>query len=186
MKNKLELWYPAKPFWVNQVWGLYNPAYERFGFNRHNGIDLREGSDRILYCPVKARVNGTGYLPAGAGNYVQLITTDKWLVDGVECYVEIQLMHNEEVYAKVGDTCEVGTILAKTDNTGFSTGPHIHFGAYRLNDDFSRMDTNNANGSFDPLPYFCKFYAKDHGTVMTLFLRTVSALKEALELKKKV
>lgn len=168
MQPKLELWYFAdvRPWLLNQAWGIYNPAYARFGFDHHNGIDIPIASDQRVFCPVRAHVTNIDYFPDGGGNQIELVTTEKWNVGGVDCYVLIVFMHNKEILAKLGDVCEVGTEITIPNNTGFSTGPHTHFGCYRLNDDMSWMDdnktTDGASGSFDPMPYFNGKYASDY------------------------
>ena len=176
---KLELRYPINnfPFVLNQAWGILNASYNQFGFTRHNGIDMPIPFDKAVWCPVRVRVHAIGYNPTGSGNYVQCITMNKWEVGGVSCYVLFVFMHNQEVLVKVGDILDVGDQLSIPDNTGFSTGPHIHAGFYRLNDDFTFMDKNDANGSFDPMPYFTGDYARING----LLQKVVQFMKKLLE-----
>jgi len=54
------------------------------------------------------------------------------------------LDNNDKVYVKVGDTVKKGDILAYMDNTGFSTGKHIHWEhrvAGRATDPWKRLTT---------------------------------------------
>lgn len=187
MAKNLELWYPANnhPWTLNQAWGVYNPAYEQFGFNRHNGIDIPIAPDKAIYCPVRATVNRIEFFPEGGGHQVKLVTTDKWNVGGVDCYVLIIFMHNESILVNVGDVCEVGKQLTIPDNTGFSTGPHTHFGCYRLNDDYTFMDKNDANGSFDPSPCFNGYYATNATFTISTLASIIKLLTKVVQLLQK-
>lgn len=184
MQPKLELWYFAdvRPWILDQAWGIYNPLYQKFGFDHHNGIDVPIASDALIFAPVKCKVNRIDYFPDGGGNQVELITTEKWNVGGVDCYILLVFMHNKQIIASVGDILEVGQQIAIPDNTGFSTGPHTHFGIYRLNDDMTWMDnnatTNGASGSSDPMPYFNGKYASDY-TLAEQALKTAAAVNSS-------
>lgn len=156
MATKLKLLYPATPFITTQSWGIYNPAYLQFGFSKHNGVDFRLGKDKKLYAPVRMRLVDKGYVEKGAGYYIRFKTTEKWLVEGQECYVSLMFMHLDHLPDyQIGTIKEAGEFIGVPDNTGFSTGPHTHLSTYRLGDNDERLDTDKeTNYTFDPSTYF--------------------------------
>lgn|SRR3990167_1711386 len=178
---KLSLYYPTKPFVITQGWGIYNPAYLQFGFSKHNGVDFIPYVGAItfpLYAPVKIQVTEVGTQP-GAGNFVRFVTTDKWEVEGINCYVGGMFMHMKRQAVEEGQICEAGDLLGEADNTGFSTGPHTHFSPYRLGDDkFTRLDTDKeTNYTFNPQPYWNGKFAVD---IQINLLKTLIALLQKL------
>lgn len=186
--DKLELWYLAKPYVLKQAWGIYNPAYLKFGFDHHNGVDFALESDRRIHSPCPIRIVDIGYND-GAGNYIRFITTKQYMVLGDICYVGGMIMHMESQAVKVGDILKVGDFLGIGDNTGFSTGPHTHLSTYRLIADISngnvpltnRLDKDpSTDYTFDPALLFNGFYAVDSGTVLSLLQGIILLLKKAI------
>lgn len=178
---RLELWYSAKPYIVTQNWGNFNPSYKANGINMdyHNGTDYLIGKDGKLCWPQRYRVIASGYDPKGAGYYVMGQSIDKWEIEGTECYDQVIFMHlAEPVKWKLGDIAEIGDIVGKPDNTGFSTGPHTHEGGYRVNEAGSRLDKNDANDSYDRSRYHNGFYAEDE--------RQVTLIRKMLEILYKI
>ncbi len=160
MRLELHLW--CKPLVITQGWGIKNPSYEQFGFTRHNGLDCKEGVDRHVYCPVKAQVLEVGNNP-GAGNYVRLKTTEKYEVEGSECYVWFMVMHLEKATCKTGDILDIGGEIGITDSTGFSTGPHVHISFRRVTQYNTQLDTDpSTDFTFNPQPYMTTVYAVDY------------------------
>ena len=175
---KFELWYPTKPFNITQSWGIYNPAYLQFGFSKHNGLDIEMPPDKKLRCPIKLKILAQEYFPKGGGYQVKGITTEKWeFPDGKICFVMLAFLHNESFLHNIGDVLEVGDEVALPDSTGFSTGPHIHFGCYRLNEDMTFMDSNEAQNSFNPIPYFNKYFAQDAQLVISILSSIIETYK---------
>lgn len=186
---KCELWYPAKPFRLTQGWGIYNPAYEQFGFSRHNGIDFALGADKTLYSPCAGKVVRTGNQPTGGGIFLGIMTDQMQFPDG-SYRVLIDLLHCDRLLVEEGDMVQIGTPLAIADSTGFSTGPHTHMQPRRVlywNGEigdrlaWTPADKNDANNSFDPLPYFNGFYAKDHGIVLSTYSKLSGALRAYIQ-----
>lgn len=183
--KKLELWFPYKPLRITQAWGLYNPAYSQFGFNFHNGIDYTVTSK--LCAPVRMKITHQENFPKGGGLQVEAVTTENWVVPHIgneEVPILFVFCHNKEFIHKEGDILEVGDEIAIPDNTGFSTGPHSHIGAYRLTQDeqgYHKMDTNYAHGSFDFAPYYNNYYAEDYQKVMGILYRMRKMLSDFLK-----
>lgn len=166
--TRFEWFLPTKPFKINQVWGIFNPAYQQFGFSRHNGIDDGIATGTPLLCPqdgtvvtVATKENGK-WQPNGGGNYVSIVTNDLWMFDdGDAAYVLIDFLHCKSISVVEGQQVIVGDELAIANNTGFSTGPHTHIQFRRVDNPktLGVIDKNDANNSIDPMPYCNNVYA---------------------------
>lgn len=180
---RLELWYPAKPYIIEQAFGIFNPAYLKFGYDHHNGIDFRVDTDGIVRAVCDGVVTEVKEYPTGAGKAVRYRTTTPVEAEGVTEFVEFIYMHGAKQLVTVGQKISAGDPIIVADNTGFSTGPHTHISAYFI-------DINSPTGSnklpigekncdycFDHSKYFNKFYADDVGTVIGLYQQLVSLLK---------
>jgi len=127
---KLSLYYPVTPLKVNQAFGIFNPAYEQFGFNKHNGIDYATTPEQLSYAMCDSKVVEVKSYPNGAGNAVRIRTLEKMNVGDEFEFVEFMYMHAEKVLVKEGQIVKRGQELTITDSTGFSTGNHLHISAY--------------------------------------------------------
>lgn len=114
-------------------------SYAQFGMKGHNGIDYNLPTGT----PVVAVTNGTIYSSfegGGYGNYIFL--TD----DSGNQFV---YGHLQKFAVSSGRVSE-GQVIAYSNNTGNSSGPHLHFGY--------RPKGYNANNGFlgyeDPAPLF--------------------------------
>ncbi len=182
----LKIYYPFKPFNITQHWGNPNPAYAtQFNdptFKLHNGVDAvtafpnpdgsyKRGSKWEVYAPVENfRVLQVDYAPQGGGNEIWLISKGKYQMFEKECYALIVLCHADKILVKAGDEPKLGELLMISDNTGFSTGEHTHMGLYRVDYNgtwFTKLDTNEATGSFSPELFFTQTYAIDQATSST-------------------
>lgn len=101
----------------------------------HDGIDLA-----AYYQPISPTKRSTVKLVAYdqyGGLYIWLkhldAPTGEWS------------LHHSKSLVYVGQTVEVGQSYAVTGNTGYSTGPHVHFSYLQ--------DGNNFRSNIDPLPF---------------------------------
>jgi murein DD-endopeptidase MepM/ murein hydrolase activator NlpD len=172
---------PILPYIVNQPWGVYDPAtYSQFGFTRHNGIDLKLAPDKRGNSPFNGTVVRVGtpvnglWQPNGGGIFVGIVsepmdfpaftnTTPDGLVVNFAAgnyRILIDLLHCESIVVKEGDSVVAGQQVVICDNTGKSTGPHCHTQWRRINwsggTNYTTVDTNDANNSFDPTQFFPK------------------------------
>lgn len=180
MAPDLKLWYPYKRYFVTQGWGNPNSAYEQFGFKLHNGIDAIATTNSNdpdhttwpLYCPAENMVvQSIQNYPNGGGNMLFLMSKDKVRMFEQECYVWMVFMHCKKILVPIGYQPALGELVAIADNTGFSTGPHTHFGIYRVGYDgvnITYIDKNDAENSFDPSLFWTGGYAIDQATLGTL------------------
>lgn len=163
--NKLVLYKEAQPFVVNQKWGVPGSLYAQFGFSRHNGLDIAHGYNSRLRAPFPFQVYRTLWQPEGGGLVLSIVSTNKYdFDDGISCHVLIDYLHLAR-YIKTQGQGGTGELIAIAGNTGFSTGPHTHIQPRRVRKSGSNwvdIDRNDANNSFDPLPYYTAGFAVDY------------------------
>ncbi len=140
------------PVVLTQRFGENPKIYAQFGMKGHNGIDYRT---RFIDSPlghryvtaaatgkvIEARDEGS----KGYGKYIRLEHPDgSQTVYG----------HLWKFYVSIGQQIAVGQRIALSDNTGFSTGPHLHFG-YRPQG-WQKNLNNGYSGYVDPLPFLAQ------------------------------
>lgn len=145
---------PLKRMVLTQPFGgNYGPTpdfYTKLGLRGHDGIDLSAPDGTECYAVCDATVKLQGENP-GYGNNVRLRTKEFGL--------EIIYGHLKEFRVTDGQEVKAGDLLALTDNTGMSSGPHLHFetrpvvwhidgsGPYKL------YPGNGYGGAVDPRPF---------------------------------
>ena len=87
----------------------------------HNGLDIAvtEGTDVVA---VKSGTVTEVRTSATYGEVLQYETTDGYMV---------MYAHLSEVLVKEGDKIRQGEVVAKSGNTGLSTGPHLHYSLWK-------------------------------------------------------
>ena len=83
----------------------------------HNGIDLAANYENV-YSVLDGIVTETGWDNKGGGNYIKIKHFNRF---------ETAYLHLSEMYYRVGEFVKAGFIIAKSGNSGNSTGPHLHF-----------------------------------------------------------
>jgi murein DD-endopeptidase MepM/ murein hydrolase activator NlpD len=185
--SKLELFYPAKPYNVTQVFGIYNPAYLQFGYDHHNGIDFAVDTDGIVRAMCDGVVVEVKDYPTGAGKAVRYRTIEKVEAEGTTGYVEFMYMHAEKQLVTVGQILKAGDPVIIADNTGFSTGPHTHISAYFVDPSAPignhklAIGDKNSDYCFDFSKYYNGYYADDAQKVFTMLYAVLHLLQEFLK-----
>jgi murein DD-endopeptidase MepM/ murein hydrolase activator NlpD len=148
----------TQPFGTNQYGVDYTALKDTSGqplkLQGHNGWDLssQTGTEVYAVCDGALEVlnGGTGY-----GNEARIYAWEKDEV-GATGY-EIVYGHLQSFYRGSG-LVRAGEIIAHSDNTGFSTGPHLHLGIRRrVKTKAGTMALNYDNGYLgylDPTPFF--------------------------------
>ncbi|MGB4447546.1 MAG: M23 family metallopeptidase [Cloacibacterium sp.] len=89
-----------------------------FGTSKfHSGIDLAANYENV-YSVLDGIVTETGWDPRGGGHYIKVKHFNRF---------ETAYLHLSEIYYRVGEFVKAGFIIAKSGNSGNSTGPHLHF-----------------------------------------------------------
>lgn len=90
-----------------------------FGYRKvHNGIDVPVSFEPV-YSVLDGIVTESGWDSKGGGNYIKIKHFNRF---------ETSYLHLSQIYYKVGEYVKAGFIIAKSGNSGNSTGPHLHFG----------------------------------------------------------
>lgn len=183
---KFELAYPVEPFSVNQEFAEDKKTYSQFGLNGHNGLDLRSSHGQ----PVRASHNGTAYYEVddSQGHGVVIVSDDAYMYNGKLVHYKTIYWHlcdpKKEPYfaspvwlsvgkksnSSKGVPVKKGDIIGYADNTGFSSGDHLHFGLKPIVPgkgatsgdapdvgigNWVNVEQNNGfKGAIDPTPFF--------------------------------
>lgn len=161
------------------------PQYQAMGLTAHNGIDwvAQDGED--------IRFNGIG-----RGKVIELSTDPKaglgvvvfFESDGK--YYKTLYWHLKTISVSVGQIVESGDLLGTADNTGWSTGTHLHFGLKESDIDGVTINSGNGyGGCINPEPYFENYYILDlkkqlQGQLVILAQKVVELIKKLLSWKK--
>ena len=163
---KFDLYYPTKPYRVNQHFGENaNTFYASLGMLGHNGIDIWAPLGYI----VRASHDGTVTYAGGEqkeGIGVTITTDKEYDYKGGQVYFKTIYWHLLSVSVKYGQKVKAGDVIGYADNTGMSTGSHLHFGLKPCakQGDFiieNLEQTNGYFGAIDPAPYWNRIYAED-------------------------
>lgn len=107
IKNKIAI---TSPFGSR-----YHPIFGTTKF--HNGIDLKANYENV-YSVMDGIVSDVGWDSKGGGNFIKIKHFNRF---------ETSYLHLSDIYYQVGEHVNAGFIIAKSGNTGNSTGPHLHF-----------------------------------------------------------
>lgn len=89
-----------------------------FGIEKmHNGVDLKASYEKV-YSVMDGIVTASGWDSKGGGNYIKIKHSNSFVTS---------YLHLSEIYYRVGEYIKAGFIIAKSGNSGNSTGPHLHF-----------------------------------------------------------
>lgn len=124
---------------LTQKFGENPDAYIKFGMLGHNGLDYALPTGTKVLAPHFGKVIEVVWDPSGYGLYIKIENDKEGSV----------LAHLKENYISVGAEVTEGQLIASSNNTGNSTGPHLHWGYYR----FPRDRNNGYAGFIDQLPF---------------------------------
>lgn len=116
--------WPLDAVTVTQKFG--NTAFAKSGAyngSGHNGIDFRASIGTPVRAALSGTVIGTGNTDAYKGCY----SYGKWVLVRHPNGLSTLYAHLSQVSVGNGDSVNTGSIIGLSGNTGYSTGPHLHF-----------------------------------------------------------
>lgn len=141
------------PMRITQLFGKNPQIYKQFGLAGHNGLDIGTPTGTKLY----AMLPGTYHLLSD-------LRSGKWYGYGAAWRMVTAAtkagLRQEWTFAHLQNrkkefdnkVVKEGTLIAECDNTGFSTGPHLHIGLRILKNGQIQNYNNGYKGAIDPLP----------------------------------
>jgi len=120
--------WPLDNPYITQYFGytkfaLQSGAYKN---NMHNGMDLGASVGTKIYAPLTGTVRATGNTDLVAGCY----SWGKWALIDHPNGLSSMFAHMSQIAVTPGQSVKTGDIVGYVGNTGYSTGPHLHFTVY--------------------------------------------------------
>lgn len=163
---KLQLQNPLSPHKVTQGWNENPEFYKQYGVAGHNGLDMQAFNGENIYAAHDGEVVFAGE-DGSSGLLVVLRTLEKfdYETDGGQCYFKTLYAHikKQGILVVAGQKVKKGQIIALADNTGLSSGSHLHFGlkpVYKGEKEWQWDNIENNNGyrgAIDPTPYLVPY-----------------------------
>lgn len=212
--QRLELFYPTKPYIVGQKFGEsnacvdietkkkvltktngtcpvgYTSLYETFGMKGHNGLDSVAHDGSPVYCAQDGIVQEVETEPE-RGLGIGIITDEKYnLGEYGEHYVKIRYWHLKGFNCVLGDKVSVGQVIGWADNTGFSSGTHLHFEIKPVEKDnqgnwYNTEQTIGYFGAIDPAPFWNNTYSSDWKVISYMINFIIKLQQQIISLYKK-
>ncbi len=111
-------------YFGNTAFATANPAL--YSGNGHNGVDFRAA----IGTPVMASKEG---LVAGMGDTDQFcsgVSYGKWILIKHPGNLSTLYAHLSIIKVSAGQQVETGQLIGYSGDTGYATGPHLHFGVF--------------------------------------------------------
>lgn len=111
-----ELYWPVGSFRITSFYGRRkHPILRVVKF--HTGIDIAAPIGTSVISSIDGEVNYSGYR-GGYGKFIEIKNENGMITD---------YGHLSKIFVKKGDKIKKGDLIGMVGNTGFSTGPHLHF-----------------------------------------------------------
>ena len=110
---------PLALYWYNYVSSYYGYRADPFDgtLEFHRGVDIAVPTGTSVYSGQDGTVTHTGYDADGYGNYI--------VIENAEGYMS-KYAHLDRILVSSGQSVRRGDLIARSGNTGASTGSHLH------------------------------------------------------------
>ncbi len=139
--------WPVKNATITQGYGMTSYAKKgAYGGGPHNGIDFGVPTGTTVYAPLSGKVAATGTMYKNGRWYGY----GRWIAIDHNNGMVTLYGHLSSVSVKKGDKVDTGEKIGKSGNTGYSTGPHLHFSVFSSKS-FKVVPSSKVKGVY--LPY---------------------------------
>lgn len=158
------------PLFITQGFGENVEYYKQIGLkNGHNGIDLVANDGDLIIAAHDGIVTFAGE-DGSAGLGVVIRTNEQFLdINGRPSFWKSIYWHLQtgSICVHASQQVRRGEIIGRADNTGFSTGSHLHFSIKPVQQGEADWKWDNVeqgngyNGAVDPMPYYVHRFDTD-------------------------
>lgn len=213
MAERLVVYRPVRPYSVNQHYGDNLPCVKDFGlptqevvtgannttcpvgFDKlyghwnmggHNGTDLLAGVQPFFFSVAGTVIEKQVVPSRGLGVGVLSDVQYDFGPLGIH-YVKIRYWHLKSIEVEVGDHVTIGQRGGITNNTGYSSGNHLHFELNLFDKDegghpVQWFGPNMIAGAIDIEPYISEVYADVETTLVDKYNTLLSILQKLVGL----
>lgn len=133
----------------------YLDKYKEWGLLGHNGQDWPCRDGESVYAAhdgvVTKVIEETVGISGTRGKGISLKSKTKW----PSGYLTTIYWHLKDFNVQAGQEVKEGDVIAWADNTGYSTGTHLHFGIKFVDENSVTINADNGYGGYvNPLPFF--------------------------------
>ena len=161
----------------------YEKFYPMIGLKAHNGYDNYTWHGEPLYFPVDSEQAGGWWsknasdLDGGLG--VDVISRKKVIVHGRRTHVKFRFWHLKEGFAL--EDVKMGDLIGFCDNTGASSGDHLHWAMKPCHSDGkSKNKRNGYYGAEDFTPWYTNEFVLDVMNVRARALTVIDAARKII------
>jgi len=108
-------------YFGNTPFATQNPQI--YGGKGHNGIDLRAS----VGTPIKSAQTGVVTDTGNTDAYCNGVSYGKWVLIKHDNNLSTLYAHLSLIKVSPGETVQIGQIIGYSGDTGYTTGPHLHF-----------------------------------------------------------
>lgn len=120
------LFWPLTKHIITQLFGSTVDSKRLYTSGTHNGVDFGTPIGTPVKAALSGTVIGTGNTDIQPGCY----SFGKWVMVSHSNGLSTIYGHLSSISVSQGDNVATGDLLGLSGNTGYSTGPHLHFGVY--------------------------------------------------------
>lgn len=126
-KGTAVLAWPLKNPIITQSFGYTKFALSgAYGGSKHNGMDMGTPVGTPVHAPLTGTIRDTGNTDAVPGCY----SWGKWVLLDHPNGLSSMFAHLSQISTTPGQKVNTGDIIGYSGNTGYSTGPHLHYTLY--------------------------------------------------------